>query len=111
MVIFVSLFLPPPSIRRDMTLLPFKKGAFHMALDAGMDILPVVISQYDFLDPATLTFDDGEATIRVLRPIPTAGYTKETMGELIERTRDTMTEALREVSRPSVAEEEGKKDK
>ena len=47
-----------------------------MALDAGMDILPVVISQYDFLDGAKARFEQGRATVRALRPISVEGYGK-----------------------------------
>jgi 1-acyl-sn-glycerol-3-phosphate acyltransferase len=33
-----------------MKLLPFKKGAFHVALASKAPIIPVVIKEYDFLD-------------------------------------------------------------
>ena len=57
-------------------MMPFKKGAFHMAIDAGMDILPIVISQYDFLDAAKSRFEPGRATVRALKPISVEGYGK-----------------------------------
>ena len=45
-----SLFLFPEGTRhRGGGLLPFKKGAFHVALDVQMPILPVVVSEYTFL--------------------------------------------------------------
>ncbi len=42
-----------------------------MALDAQMDIVPVVISEYDFYHPGERRFDKGVATIRILKPIET----------------------------------------
>ena len=95
-----------------------------MALDAEMDIIPVVISQYDFFNPSKKTFDRGVATIKILRPIktgvsqipfavslsqagirnhrfflPLQGYSKDTMDDLIEETRERMTKALRDISK------------
>nr|XP_022903497.1 1-acyl-sn-glycerol-3-phosphate acyltransferase alpha [Onthophagus taurus] len=39
---------------------PFKKGAFHLAISAQIPILPVVYSQYYFLDDANRRFDHGK---------------------------------------------------
>ena len=33
-------------------MVSFEKGAFHVALDIGVPILPVVVSEYDFLGPS-----------------------------------------------------------
>ncbi len=97
-----SLFLFPEGTRnpkRDLSLLEFKKGGFHVALDAGMPILPVVVSQYDFFDIRTRRFECGGAVVKVLRPIETDGYDKENMADLIKLTRDTMTKELVAISR------------
>ena len=60
---------------KGLKLLPFKKGAFHVALDAKLPILPVVISEYHFLDTSRMSFQPGNVTIKVLaglRPQNTA---------------------------------------
>ena len=45
-------------------LLPFKKGAFHLAVQAGVDILPVVAENYSrVLNVKARRFNSG--TIRV----------------------------------------------
>ena len=52
-----SLFVYPEGTRhrkRDLNFLPFKKGAFHVAVDNNMDILPIVVSQYDFFNQARI---------------------------------------------------------
>lgn len=40
---------------------PFKKGAFHLAIDNQLPILPVVFSQYYFLDEKNRRFDHGKS--------------------------------------------------
>ena len=80
------------------SLLPFKKGAFHVALDIGVPILPMVVSEYDFLGPdgaRTEKFTGGNVTIKILPPIETEGIRKDQMDDLIKETRDSMIEALK----------------
>lgn len=40
-------------------LLPFKKGAFNIAIESQAAILPVVVSKYEFLDHKQYKFDTG----------------------------------------------------
>jgi len=80
---------------KDLQLLPFKKGAFHIALDEKLPILPVVISRYNFLDHENMTFDRGNVEIQVLPRIDTSLYSKENINELVSYTQEIMTEALR----------------
>ena len=96
----ISLMLFPEGTRNSAgggSLLPFKKGAFHVALDIGVPILPIVVSEYDFLGPdgkRTEKFTSGNVTIKVLPPIETEGVTKDQIDDLIKETRDSMLEAL-----------------
>ena len=79
------------------SLLPFKKGAFHVALDIEVPILPIVVSEYDFLGPdgaRNEKFSSGNVTIKILPPIQTAGIGKDQMDDLIKKTRDSMLDAL-----------------
>lgn len=41
-------------------LLPFKKGAFHVAIASQLPIQPVVVSKYYYLDQKTKKFDSGK---------------------------------------------------
>ena len=97
----ISLMLFPEGTRNSAgggSLLPFKKGAFHVALDIGVPILPMVISEYDFLGPdgaRTEKFTSGNVTIKILPPIQTEGVRKDQIDDLIKETRDSMIEALK----------------
>jgi len=41
------------------TLLPFKKGAFHVAIASQAPIQPIVVSRYHFLDDRKKVFNSG----------------------------------------------------
>jgi len=89
---------------KDLTLLPFKKGAFHVALNTGLPILPVVISPYDFLDHQTKSFLPGKVKIRVLDRIETTGHSKESIDSLVKEARDVMSEAFFAMAKEGKAE-------
>ena len=101
MNVFFSMLLFPEGTRNSAgggSLLPFKKGAFHVALDIGVPILPMVVSEYDFLGPdgaRTEKFTSGNVTIKILPPIQTEGVRKDQIDDLIKETRDSMIEALK----------------
>jgi lysophosphatidate acyltransferase len=44
------------------TLLPFKKGAFHVAIASQTPIQPIVVSRYHFLDDRKKVFNSGTYT-------------------------------------------------
>nr|CAD7204614.1 unnamed protein product [Timema douglasi] len=85
------------------TLLPFKKGAFHVAISSQTPIQPVVVSRYYFLDNAKKIFNPGKSIITILPAIPTAGLGKEDLNDLMERTRDAMLDVYARVSEEVVA--------
>jgi len=79
---------------KDLELLPFKKGAFHVALNTSLPILPVVISPYDFLDHDARSFLPGKVRIKVLDRIESKGHSKESIDSLVKEARDAMSEAF-----------------
>lgn len=60
------LLFPEGTRHAGHALLPFKKGAFHIAVQSQSDIQPVVISKYWFLDSEAKTFGRGERTFVVI---------------------------------------------
>lgn len=92
------LMFPEGTRHGGLELLPFKKGAFHLAIASRCPIQPVVVSNYYFLDDKTFKFDGGESIITILPPISTEGLTKEDLPELMENARTVMTAKYKEVS-------------
>ncbi|XP_072745075.1 1-acyl-sn-glycerol-3-phosphate acyltransferase alpha-like isoform X4 [Anoplolepis gracilipes] len=76
------------------SLLPFKKGAFHVAIESQMPIQPVVVSKYYFLDGKLKRFYSGTSYITVLPPIPTAGLTKNDLPKLMEQVYEVMNKTF-----------------
>ncbi|KAK9511469.1 hypothetical protein O3M35_000117 [Rhynocoris fuscipes] len=72
------------------TLLPFKKGAFHIAIASQAPIQPVVASKFKFLDHKTYKFDRGNLVISILPVIETAGLTTEDLESVMSRAYEAM---------------------
>lgn len=85
-------------------LLPFKKGAFHLAIQAQLPILPIISEGYSHIyDSSKRSFPGGELEIRVLDPIPTTGLTADDVNDLMEKTRNLMLKHLKEMDRQSTS--------
>jgi len=89
------------SMSAEPALLPFKKGAFHLAVQAQVPIVPVVCENYYRLFDSRTRMDSGELRIKVLPPISTVGLTADDVTALSESTRELMLETLRAISVPS----------
>jgi len=84
---------------KGLSMLPFKKGAFHLAVSERIPLQPVVISEYEFLDMKRWIFNPGVVTIKVLPRIETAEFSSaESMDNLISLTRDGMLTELRNLA-------------
>ena len=74
-------------------LLPLKKGAFQMAIAAGVPIIPVCVSTY--VNHLHLNrWNSGEIMIRSLPAIPTAGLTQDDLPQLIDTCRTQMQQCI-----------------
>jgi 1-acyl-sn-glycerol-3-phosphate acyltransferase len=78
---------------RSMTgrLLPFKKGPFVLAIAAGVPVVPVVcLDTFERLPKRSLLPRPGPITVRIGRPIPTAGLGYDARDRLAAETRTAM---------------------
>ncbi len=98
----VSVMIFPEGTRNKSGkgLLPFKKGAFHMAIEAGLPLVPLVASPVGrVLDYRQRRLTPGVIRVRALEPIPTRGLTSADVGRISEESRSRMLAALDELSR------------
>lgn len=80
-------------------LLPFKKGAFHLAVKAQVPIIPIVVANYsNILNIKKKTFRPGVIPIRVLKPVETKGKSTEDVDALLTEVRTKMLAALKELA-------------
>ena len=90
------IFFPEGTRSRDGNLGTFKKGAFKMALDLGIPILPVTIAGTRAILP-TKSFDlfPGRASMTIHPPVDGHGYDSGSIKVLIEKTRDIIASVPR----------------
>lgn len=87
-------------------LLNFKKGAFHLAIQAQVPIVPIVVANYsNVLNMKRKIFRAGRIPARVLEPVSTKGKRKEDVDALLHEVREKMLSALKEMTEK--AREEG----
>ncbi len=77
------ILFPEGTRSKDGRLRPFKKGAFHLALKAGVPIVPVTIQgSFDKLRPNSLRIRPGLVQVHFGETIDTAVYDENQIGEL-----------------------------
>lgn len=97
----IKLWVFPEGTRRNTgEIHEFKKGAFHVAIQCQVPILPVVFSSYKtFLDDKLRVLNSGEIIIEALPAIPTEGLTREDIDQLVEQTRQLMMDKFDEITK------------
>lgn len=92
-----SVYIFPEGTRsRGRGLLPFKSGAFALAIEAGLPIVPVVYSSADKnIDLKCL--HSGTAMVKFLDPIPTDGLGEDDVKVLAEKCHGMVAEAIDEM--------------
>jgi 1-acyl-sn-glycerol-3-phosphate acyltransferase len=99
----VSVMIFPEGTRSPTgAMLPFKDGAFRLAIETGAPILPIVVAgTRDCIRKGSGIFNRAEAEVRTLEPIPTSGLgpddvtqLRDRVAALIARERDSLFREL-----------------
>jgi 1-acyl-sn-glycerol-3-phosphate acyltransferase len=101
-----------PEGTRSMTeeLLPFKDGAFKLAIEAQVPILPIAVAgTRDCMAKHSFAFRRARAKARVLPPIATTGLTSADVAQLRDRTRDVIDAERRVLQRELAGELAGER--
>ncbi len=85
----------------DGRLLPFKKGVFAMAIQAGVPVVPMALAGAHKIAPkGTLRIKPGLVVLRFGEAIDASKYSMEERDALSKRVRASMAELLPEEQRP-----------
>ena len=89
-----SLWIFPEGTRYQLDkVMPFKKGAFHLAVQAQVPLVPVVIGNYrNVLDRQNKRFDGGVIRVKCLPPIDTTGLTVDDVNEFTDKVFKIISE-------------------
>jgi putative phosphoserine phosphatase/1-acylglycerol-3-phosphate O-acyltransferase len=92
----ISLAIAPEGTRSATPALGrFKKGAFYIAVQAEVPVVPVVIRNAgEIMWRASLVARPGSVDVAVLPPVPTEGLGPDDVGDLTERVRDQFVATL-----------------
>jgi HAD superfamily hydrolase (TIGR01490 family) len=85
----ISLAIAPEGTRSPTPALgPFKKGAFHVALQAGVPVVPIVIRNAgELMWRNATTIHPGTVQVAVLAPIPTTGWEAGDLDKHVDEIR------------------------
>jgi len=76
-------------------LAPFKKGAFHLAMQAGVPIVPIVIHNAGDVAPkGDFVYRSATVEVDVLPPIDTSAWRRETLDEHVRDVRNQFAKTL-----------------
>lgn len=89
------LVFPEGSRSYASTLLPFKKGAFALAVEAGVPMVPItVVDAYRLMNESKLAIRPGKLHIVVGEPIATEGTRRKDIPDLMEAVQAQMEQSL-----------------
>lgn len=73
----------------------FKKGAFHLAMQAGVPIVPIVIHNSNDVQPkGDLMFHPGTVDVEVLPPVDTSKWSVDTIDAHVAEVRNMYLQTL-----------------
>jgi 1-acyl-sn-glycerol-3-phosphate acyltransferase len=96
-----SLMIAPEGTRTpDGSILPFKKGAFYIAIQGQIPVFPFLIDgAFDLMPKKAFLAKSGKINLRFLDPIETNGMSLADVDSLKTRIRNQMVDELQRTNR------------
>jgi 1-acyl-sn-glycerol-3-phosphate acyltransferase len=93
------LIFPEGGRSPEAKLQPFKEGAFYIAINSGVPVVPVAIAGSEQVLPmGSGTVSPGKVRVRIGDPIPTEGLTIKDRGKLALELHDAVYELLKDTN-------------
>ncbi|WP_025153796.1 1-acylglycerol-3-phosphate O-acyltransferase [Morganella morganii] len=104
----ISVWMFPEGTRsRGRGMLPFKTGAFHAAMAAGVPVVPVCVSTTQGRIKLN-RWNNGVVIVDMLPPVDTSKYSREQVRELAEDCRQMMIKRIAELDKEVIEMEKQK---
>ena len=89
-----SVMVAPEGTRRP-ELGEFKHGAFHIAMQAGVPVVPIVLRNTgELMGRGSMLIHPGVVDVCVLDPVKTDGWSRETLAARVNEVRDRFAVTL-----------------
>lgn len=93
------MIFPEGTRSRTWDMLPFKDGAFRLAIEAGVPVLPIAVAgTRNAMAKGTYRFQSAHALAQVLEPIETTGMTMQDIPRLKQEARDRIDAGRRQLA-------------
>lgn len=92
----VSMMMFPEGSRtKNGSLSPFRRGAYRIAMDMGLPIVPITINgPYDVLKVHSMKLTPGKLELIIHKPIPTAHLEQKDLRALMDKTKEIIHSGL-----------------
>lgn len=92
----VSMMMFPEGSRtKNGSLSPFRRGAYRIAMDMGLPIVPITINgPYDVLKVHSMKLTPGKLELIIHKPIPTAHLEQKDLRALMDQTKEIIHSGL-----------------
>ena len=100
-----SVVLAPEGTRTvSPKMAPFKKGAFHLAMQAGVPMVPIVIHNAGDVAPkGDFVFRSATVEVEVLPPVDTSDWSVATINDHVRDVRNMFARVLGQPEEPAAA--------
>ena len=88
------MIFPEGTRSRTNEMLPFRNGAFRLAIETGAPILPLAVhGTRTAIRKGSMKFGNADVVVRVLEPVPTTDLGPDDLDELRTTVRRTIEDA------------------